>query len=278
MKTTLFVIIALLLVPVMVSPGFGQETSGKAIRVNGAGMASDQVQKWAIDFMKANPGINVVVIGSSAGKGFKALIERDTDLALASRNIRPEEEKQAEQKGLKLEKKVIGHSGVAIVTSAQNPINELTVDQIRKIFCGEYSNWKEVGGPDLTIRCLTRRVPESGGAVFFQNTVLKGQPYGPATKITETWGTITKVCSSANDLPIGIAPWTRIEVPGLKVLAVKEDEASPAMKPNIDTLKEKGYPIVLPFSFYWNGLSLDSDLKKFVDYCATRGAANSGSM
>lgn len=272
MNKTSVLIMVLFLGLVITSEGFGQARPQKVIRVNGAGMASDQVQGWANEFMKSNPGINVIVTGSSAGKGFKALIDQHTDLALASRDIRPEEQEEATQKGLKVERKPVGHSGVAIVTSEKNPVNELTLDQLRKIFLGECTNWKEVGGPDVPIRCFTRRIPESGGAVFFQTTVLKGQPYGAATKMTEMWGTITKVCSVATDLPIGIAPWTRVSVPGVKVIAIKKDDASPALKPNVETLKNAGYPIILPFSFYWNGPSLDAEMKKFVDYCAAKGA------
>jgi phosphate transport system substrate-binding protein len=276
-KKTFVLIVGILFVLVMTPMGFGQNPE-KVIRVNGAGMASDQVQGWANEFMKSNPGVNVIVTGSSAGKGFKALIEQTTDFALASRDIRPEEEKQAEQKGLKLDKKVIGHSGVAVVTNEKNPVNELTLDQLRKIFLGEYTNWSQVGGPDVPIRCFTRRVPESGGAVFFQNQILQGRPYGATTKMTETWGTITKACSVATDFPIGIAPWTRAAGPGLKILGIKKDDASPATKPTAESMKDAGYPIILPFSFYWSGPSLDPELRKFVDFCAAKGAPKEGAM
>jgi ABC-type phosphate transport system substrate-binding protein len=66
-----------------VVPVLGADTSARlALRVNGAAMASDQVQKWANAFMQTNPGANVPVIGSSAGKGFEALFEGHADIAL----------------------------------------------------------------------------------------------------------------------------------------------------------------------------------------------------
>lgn len=276
MRERLSLIIAIVLFLVVTPMGYGQGNPQKVIRVNGAGMASDQVQGWANEYMKSHPSINVVVIGSSAGKGFRAIIDQVTDLALASRDIRPEEEKEALSRGLKLEKRVVGHSGVAVVTNENNPLNELTLDQLCKIFSGEYINWNQVGGPDVPIRCFTRRTPASGGAVFFQNNVLKGRPYGAGTKMTEMWGTIIKACSVAKDFPIGIAPWTRTSVPGIKVLAIKKDDASPALKPTPETLKNASYPIILPFSFYWNAPSLDADLKKFVEFCAEKGASRTG--
>src|SRR5271157_2351429 len=73
---------------------WAQETSKKTLRVNGAGMASAQVQKWAESFMQANPDTNILVVGSSAGAGFQALFNRSADLAMASRLISADEQKQ----------------------------------------------------------------------------------------------------------------------------------------------------------------------------------------
>ena len=199
-------IIGFALAAMAVPASFAQDTTKKALRVNGAAMASDQVLMWAEEFMQANPDIRIVVTGSSAGKGFDDLFEGNADLAMASRIISPDEQKKAAAKGLKLENKLIGYSGMAVMTSPKNPINELTLDQLRRIFTGEYTNWKQAGGPDVPIRPLTRRIPESGGAVFFMQEVLHNQPYGAATVMADSWTAIVKVCTTANDLPIGIGP------------------------------------------------------------------------
>ena len=99
-------------------PVLGADTAAKpALRVNGAAMASDQVQKWASSFMQANPEAKVLVIGSSAGNGFEALLEGNADMALASRAISAEEQKKASAKGLVLTNKLIGHSGMAVMTN-----------------------------------------------------------------------------------------------------------------------------------------------------------------
>ncbi len=155
-----------------------QPTSRKILKVNGAGMASDQVHAWANRFAEANPDVNVLVIGSSAGKGFQALIEGNAEVAMMSRDISSDERAKAKDKGIKLAEKQIGRAAVAVVTSPGNPVGELTLEQIGKIYTGEYVNWKQVGGPDSPIRCLTRRVPESGGAVFFQSKAMNGRPHG----------------------------------------------------------------------------------------------------
>ncbi|AFM25466.1 substrate-binding domain-containing protein [Desulfomonile tiedjei] len=272
MKKTLlhasFAILCLALL--LVSYSWAQGTM--ALRVNGAAMASDQVALWAKSFHAENPNMNVLVVGSSAGKGFESLFEKRAEIGLASRLISPEEMKTAESKNMKLANRLIGYAGMAVYTSPENPVNELTMEQLRKIFTGDFTNWKDVGGPDQPIRCFTRRVPESGGAVFFQNTVLKKAPYAPSTIKAESWGSIIKICANAKDLPIGIGP-----VPingtsgGAKVLGVKADENSPAVIPSEETLKNKTYPILLPFYMYWDADTKDKRVMDFVNYCEQRG-------
>jgi phosphate transport system substrate-binding protein len=211
-----------------------------------------------------------LVIGSSAGKGFQDLIEGNAEVAMMSREISPDEMAKAKDKGMRLAEKPIGRAAVALITSPRNPVNELTMEQIRKIYTGEYVNWNQVGGPDSPIRCLTRRVPESGGAVFFQSKAMNGQPHGAATVFTGTWEAIMKACGTGQDLPIGIVPHTR-DLKDVKIIALKTDENSSGVKPTDDAVKSGAYPITLSFTFAWDQRLEDSVLLKFIDYCASKG-------
>lgn len=247
-----------------------QESQKKSLRVNGAGMASDQVNKWAQEFMAKNPEVSITVIGSSAGKGFQALLEGAAEISMMSRQIRPDERKKANEKGVQLVEKSIGQAAIALITSPRNPVNELTLEQVRKIYAGELDNWKQVGGPDEPVRCLTRRIPESGGAVFFWENVLGGEPFGSKTVLTETWDSIIKACSLAQDLPIGIVPHTR-KLVGAKLLSIKRDDASRSASANDENVKTKSYPIILTFSFAWDGRANDPAIVKFAEFCQTQG-------
>jgi phosphate transport system substrate-binding protein len=247
-----------------------QAPGKKIIRVNGAGMASEPVNLWAKSFGEANQDVNLLVIGSSAGRGFRDLIEGKAEVAMMSRDISADEREKAKDKGIKLAEKPIGKAAVAVITSPRNPVSELTMEQVRKIYTGEYLNWKQVGGPDSPIRCLTRRVPESGGAVFFQSKAMNGQPHGASAVFTETWETIMKVCSTAQDLPIGIVPHTR-NMNDVKMIALKADEDSSGVKATDEAVKSGTYPITLTFSFVWDQRLEDPSLLKFVDYCASQG-------
>jgi phosphate transport system substrate-binding protein len=259
-----------LLAPALVASVGAQEK--KILRVNGAAMSSDQVNIWAKQFNEANPDITVTVVGSSAGKGFQALVDGAAEISMMSRAISPAERKKAEEKGLQLAERPIGYAGIAVITHSRNPVGQLTFDQLKKLYMGEYDNWNKVGGPDEPVRNLTRRIPESGGAVFFWEEVVGKEPFGSKTVFTETWDAILKVCSSAQDLPIGIVPATR-NLSAVKVLSVKKDDQSPAVLPKEENIKNQTYSIVLPFSFAWDGRSKDPAIVKFVDFCQSRGGA-----
>jgi phosphate transport system substrate-binding protein len=255
---------------ILVTGAVAQENGKKTLRVNGAAMASDQVDRWAKQFMEANPDIRIVVVGSSAGRGFQSLLDGNSEIAMMSRDIRAEERKKATDKGFKLVERPIGQAGIAVITHSRNPLTEVTVAQLKSIYTGEYDNWKQLGGPDEPVRCLTRRIPESGGAVFFHDTVVKGAPFGPKAVMTETWDAILKVCTTAQDLPIGIVPHTR-NLNAVKVLAVKGDDKASSVLPKDENIKNHTYPISLTFSFVWNEASNDPAITKFADFCKSQG-------
>lgn len=253
-------------------PAVAQESQSHALRVNGAAIASDVVQRWADSFTQSHPDMRVMVTGSSAGKGFETLFGKQADIALASRLISESEQKTADGKGLKLADRPIGYAGVAVYTTPRNPVNELTTDQLAQIFSGKLDNWKLVGGPDEPIRCLSRRMPESGAVVFFWETILNKAPLGKNTVFAENWSTILKACAGAQDFPIGIGPVPLGEnKSGAKILAIKRDENSPAVMPSPSSLKDKSYPIALLFRFYWDSQTTDKRVIPFVDYCEKIG-------
>jgi phosphate transport system substrate-binding protein len=265
-----FAVIMLFQVLLVVPDSEPQDKTQAAIKVNGAAMAANDVELWTKSFMDSNPDVKVVVSGTSAGKGFQALLEGQADLALMSREVSEEEQKKAAAKGLKFTSKLIGYSGLAVITSPRNPVNELTFEQLKKIYLGEYTNWKQVGGPDAAIRYLTRRVPESGGAVFFQQEVLHKEPFGPNAAFTENWTSIARICSSATDFPIGIVPAV-LAKEGVKVLALKKDENSAAVAASPATVKDKSYPLIVPITIFWNSESRDARIEKVVNFYAATG-------
>ena len=92
----------------------------------------------------------------------------------SSRAMNSKEKEQASANGIKVSEKQTGKTALAVVANAKNPVSELSTEQLRKIFAGEITNWKDVGGLDEPIRVTIRAVPETGAGVLFQQVVLKG--------------------------------------------------------------------------------------------------------
>jgi phosphate transport system substrate-binding protein len=259
-----------LMAAIAISVAIGEAGAKKILRVNGAGMASDQVEEWAKQFMAKNPEVSVAVIVSSAQRGFESLLDGTADIAVMSREIMRDERKKAADKGLQIAERPVGKAAIALVTHPRNSVNELTLDQLRKLYMGEYDNWKLVGGPDEAVKCLTRRVPESGGAVFFQEEVLEGKPFGAKTVFVDRWYSITKICAEGQHLAIGIIPHTR-DTSEVKVLRIKRDDVSQSVAPSEENIKNNTYPISLSFSFVWNEQSKEPAIQNFVDFCQRQG-------
>ena len=130
--------------------------------------------------MKKNPDVNIAVTGGGSGTGIAALINKTTDIANSSRELSPKEEEAAKSAGVQPFRIIFATDGISVVTHPANPISKLTLEQLGKIFKGEITNWKEVGGKDAKIS-LYGRQSNSGTYVFFREFVVKAD-YSPHMK------------------------------------------------------------------------------------------------
>ena len=126
----------------------------------------------------ARPEITVNKTGS--GDGAAALIDGRCDIADMSRFMRPDEFKKAVDKGVMPVAHVVAMDGVCVVVHPSNPVKALTNDQIRDIYMGKITNWKEVGGPDMPIVAISRDT-SSGTYETFETLVMKKQKMAPAS-------------------------------------------------------------------------------------------------
>lgn len=251
------------------SPAVAQDQSDRSLLIGGAGFASGLVDRWAISYEKTHPGWKALVTGGNTAKGFQAFMRGQLDIVMASRPISPAESKAVASQGIKLASKEVGRAGLAIITSVRNPVDSLTMSQLRDIFTGAAINWSKVGGPDSSIRVLTRRVPDSGAAVLFQRLALNGMPYTPKAIVPDSWSSVILVCKRANDFPIGMAPSSRSLI-GVKTLGIRKDEGSPAVMPTDENVKTGAYPLVGPIRLYWDEKN-NARIAEFADYCQKRG-------
>jgi phosphate transport system substrate-binding protein len=254
--------ICLLVVFTGLQVGFCDETG--LVRISGALPLSDLVSGWAADYMKARPGIQVSVFGKTAGYGYSQLIDGQSNLAMATRKMTAEEQQRAAAKGLRLGEEFVMNIGVAIITNAKNPVSFLTMDQLRDIYAGRISNWKDVGGPDEAIKVLQRHYPDTGVAVLFKDEVLKDLDYRKDALVMSSYKNMTHICEQS--MAIGHIPNTAAFCDPakyqIKILGLKKDGNTPSVMPG-----QADYPLNMPFFFAWNAAAASKEVQDFVQFC-----------
>lgn len=266
MKLTILAIVllsALAASPIIVGSA---EAAARYVTIKGSDTMVHLVSSWAEEFMNQHEDIEVSVTGGGSGTGIAAMINGTTDICAASRKIKPKEMKLAEQKGIEPMEHVVARDGIAVVVHPENPVSELTIEQLGKIFTGAYTNWNEVGGPDQRIIVLSRE-SSSGTYVFFQEHVLKKKDYTTKARLMPATSAIIQSVSS-DKWSIGYVGLGYAAEAGdkVKTLAVKEDNSSPAVIPSEETVKSGAYSIARPLHLYTKG-EPEGTIKEFLDFC-----------
>ena len=127
---------------------------------------------WAEAYQEIHPNVNFSVTGGGSGTGISALINGTTDIANASRQIKPEEIDDIQESGADPVEYVIARDAIAVLVHLDNPIDHLTLQQISDIYSGNINNWSELGGEDRTIVRLSRET-NSGTHIYFLEEVLR---------------------------------------------------------------------------------------------------------
>jgi len=177
------------------------------------------------------------------------LQNKTTDLCNASRKIKSAEiSKCLEAFGKRPTEYKVALDGLSVYVSAENPVKELTVEQLELIFTGKSRNWKDVGGPDAPITVYSRE-NSSGTYEFFKEHVLKGKDFtASAQTMPGTAAVLQAVGKDKNGIGYGGAGYGA----GSKHLAIKKDEASPAIEPTEENVLNGTYPIWRHLYIYVN--------------------------
>ena len=236
------------------------------ITIKGSDTMVHLVSTWAEVFMEKNPGIVVSVTGGGSGTGIAALLNGTTDICAASRKIKDKETKLASQKGIAAKEIVVARDGIAVVVNPANPVSELTVEQIGKIFTGATHQWDQVGGQAEGIEILSRE-SSSGTYVFFQKKVLNKKDYSQKAKLMPATSAIVQsVTSNKNAIGYVGLGYAKAAKDKIKVLAVKAEDSSAAVIPSEQTVKSGEYEIARPLHLYTKGQPTGV-VKKFIDFC-----------
>jgi phosphate transport system substrate-binding protein len=172
---TKFVLISTLVLALMALAA--SATLAEEVLVKGSDTLLNLVQQGTEAYMKENPDAEISVVGGGSGVGIAALIDGNVDIANSSRKIKEKEVEKARENGVEIVEIVVAIDGLAVIVNPENSTEKLTVEKLGAIYRGEIKNWKDVGGPDMSIN-LYGRQPSSGTFVFFRDFVLKGE-YSP---------------------------------------------------------------------------------------------------
>ena len=218
-------------------------------------------QRWAEAYMKKHPETSIQVTGGGSGTGISALINGTTDICEASRAMKDAEKKQLKDKGAEATEITVAKDGLSVYVNSGNPVKELTMAQLKDIFTGKDTSWKDVGGGDARIIPYSRE-NSSGTYVFFKEHVLANADYTPrAQAMPGTAAVVNAVSKEKFGIGYGGAAYAK----GIKVIPVKKDEASPAVGPSEKTVHDGSYPLSRPLFFYVRG-SPTGEAKQFIDW------------
>lgn len=262
-----------LLIGLTAQISIAQEQTGKVVRVRGANVMASMCDSWSKTFAESNPGITVVVSGGGTADGFEALFDKTAELTMASRTILEKEVQAAALSGCKVTELQITRTPVAIITHPDNPVKELTLDQLRMILTGEYTRWSDVAGPNEPISLVTSQ-PISGTALFLRSHVMQDEFFSSEAKARDYYHGIIKEISLRKPPAVGYAGLIDAERgvrnKQVKILSIKKDSTSPAVAPSVETLKDGSYPLILSLYLYWDAQSAGPHVKRFVEFCKKR--------
>lgn len=238
------------------------------VTVRGSDTMVNLAAAWSEAFAKANPGKKVIVNGGGSGVGIAALLMGTTDICNSSRDIKPEEKRKAADAGIDVTGFDVALDGIAIVVHAKNPLTEITMEQLGKIYTGEVTSWKDLGGPDEDILVYSRET-SSGTYVFFQEHVMNFKDYTPSARLMPATSAIVEAVS-ADETAIGYVglAYAAAAKDRIKVLPVKADANAPAIAPTDASVQSKEYSIARALHCYTNGKP-KGDAKAFLDFCVS---------
>ncbi|MBM4102965.1 MAG: phosphate ABC transporter substrate-binding protein [Planctomycetes bacterium] len=263
---------SILVLAMLVSPGGCRRSSGNRqdegfLQIKGSDTIVNAGQMVSEEFMKVNPYIFVGVTGGGSGVGIASLINGTCDIAISSREMKAKEYELARKHGVEPNEITVAYDGVAVVVNMNNPVEHLTLDQLRRIFTGEVKNWKELGGKDMSIVTLSREV-SSGTHMYFKEEVIRQGKKDSVAEfssetllLTSSQAIVEEVAN--NESAIGYLGMGYVSDRTKTVkLGKKEGDYFPA---DISHVLNKKYPLSRPLYFYINGRP-QGIIKQFIDF------------
>lgn len=251
-------------------PDNAASSAKSTIQNKGSDTMVNLAQAWAEEYKKAAPDVAVEVSGGGSGVGIAALEKGTIDIANASRNMKPEEIEQAKKNTGKEPKEfIVGYDALAIYVHKNNPLNEITLEQIAKIYAegGTITKWSDLGvtipgaANDEIVR--VSRQSSSGTYEFLREHVLNKKDFKLGSRDMNGSKEVVELVGST-PTAIGYSGMG-YATPAVKMLKVKKTSSDPAFEPNVANTLSKTYPIARSLQVYTLG-EPQGEVKKYIDW------------
>ena len=213
-------------------PGPSAAPAPRRVRYDGATTIAHRLFPAALPALAQRRGVTVEVLESGSGKGLKALFAGQVEVAGVSRALTPEE------RALRPSVAIVGYDALAVWVHASNPVPGLTHAQLRDLFTGKVTNWKDVGGRNLpVVTCTERRASERATLEAFRQLALDGAPYGPGRELEDPADCLRLVGTEPGGV---VAASMALGGPGLRAVPVEGVAPLPA------NVRNASYPLTRP--------------------------------
>ena len=234
-------------------------TAGGTVATDGSTSMEKVIGALGESFMEANKGTTFTYNPTGSGSGIQAVSEGRCDIGLSSRALKDDE------KAAGLKETIVALDGIAIIVNPQNPVKDLSLEQIARIYTGEITNWKDVGGEDAEIVRIGREAG-SGTRDGFESITDTKDACQYRQELTSTGDVITTVSQNPNAIGYASLAAIKDSVKALTVNGVAPTEA---------TVKDGTYLVQRPFVLVTKeGVALSETAQKFFDFATSADAAS----
>jgi len=229
----------------------------QVIQNKGSDTLVNVAQAWAEAYQEVKPDVVVAVSGGGSGTGIAALINGTVDIANASRAMKDKEVEQARSNGQNPIQHIVGYDALAVFLHPANPINEMGIDQLAKIYAdgGPYTRWTDLGvevpGCEDQEIVVVSRQNNSGTYAYFREAVLDQSDFRLGTR--DMHGS-KDVVDLVEHTPCAIGySGLAYAIDSVKMVCVSEKAGGPCVSPSVETASDGSYPIARPLFMYTNG-------------------------
>jgi phosphate transport system substrate-binding protein len=231
------------------------------LHIEGSTTVGPIADGFAEVFKDMYPDVVITVNKSGSGTGASALIDSRCDIATMSRFMKDSEFKDAVAKNVFPVAHAIAMDGVCVVLHPSNPINALTTEQVRNVYTGKYTNWKQLGGADMPIVVISRDT-SSGTYETFESFIMKEEKMASNVELVSTNPQMFARVESTRSA-IGYVGFGFVKT-GVKAVTLD------GIKPSVQTILNGQYPVSRPLFMFTNGYpKIGSMTYKFVTFYLT---------